>query len=221
MTDLFLGIDGGGTKTHAAILDASGAEVGRLEVPATLVDPATPDDSIREVIALARRAATDADRPVAGLWAGLAGAGSEPVRTEVEEALRSAGVAGEIAVGTDAQAAFFDAFGDGPGILLVAGTGSVALGRGEKRQWTQVGGWGLLLGDEGSGYAMAMSGLRGVVRAADWTSTIRANSSGGSPEPPSATWPRWRPWSVPRPRPVTSWPRPSWIRPSTIWWGTC
>jgi len=167
MNPLFLGIDGGGTKTHATILDASGTEVFRLEGPATLVDPARPDESIKEVVALARRAGDDSGRPMAGLWAGLAGAGSEPVRTEVEEALRSAGVAREVSVGTDAQAAFFDAFGDGPGILLVAGTGSVALGRGEKRQWTQVGGWGLLLGDEGSGYALAMSGLRGVVRAAD------------------------------------------------------
>jgi N-acetylmuramic acid 6-phosphate etherase len=169
MSDFFLGIDGGGTRTRAVVLDVSGTEVARLEGAATLVDPACPADSVTEVVALSREAAREAGlhEPFRAMWAGLAGAGSEPVRTDVENALTGMGLANEVVVGTDAQAAFFDAFGDEPGILLVSGTGSVALGRGEWGQWNKVGGWGLLLGDEGSGYALAMAGLRGVARGSD------------------------------------------------------
>jgi len=169
MSDHFLGIDGGGTRTRAVVLDVSGAEVARLHGAATLVDPALPAESISEAVSLSKAAAEAAglDRPFRAIWAGLAGAGSEPVRTEVEEALAGHGLAIEVSVGTDAQAAFFDAFRDDAGILLVAGTGSVALGRGEQGQWSKVGGWGLLLGDEGSGYALAMAGLRGVARGCD------------------------------------------------------
>jgi len=169
VSDYFLGIDGGGTRTRAVVVDASGAEVARLAGAATLVDPASPVDSVSEVVSVSRAAAreTGLDGPFRAMWAGLAGAGSEPVRTEVENALIGHGLATQVSVGTDALAAFFDAFDDEPGILLVAGTGSVALGRGEQGQWRKVGGWGLLLGDEGSGYALAMAGLRGVARGRD------------------------------------------------------
>jgi N-acetylglucosamine kinase-like BadF-type ATPase len=185
VSDFFLGIDGGGTRTRALVVDARGAEVVRLEGAATLVDPANPAESVAEVDALGRAAARELglevgpcvghapgqDPPGGGpfraMWAGLAGAGSEPVRTQVENALLGSGLAVDVSVGTDAQAAFFDAFGDGPGILLVAGTGSVALGRGDQEEWSRVGGWGMLLGDEGSAYSLGMTGLRGVARASD------------------------------------------------------
>lgn len=169
MSDYFLGIDGGGTRTRAVVLDAAGMEITRLEGAATLVDPTGPAESISEVVSLSRAAARAAGLagPFRAMWAGLAGAGNEPVRTELEDALLGHGLATDVSVGTDAQAAFFDVFQDDPGILLVAGTGSVALGRGAQGEWSKVGGWGLLLGDEGSGYALAMAGLRGVTRGHD------------------------------------------------------
>ncbi len=169
MSEFFLGIDGGGTRTRAVVLDAVGGEVARLEGPATLVDPARPAESVTEVVSVSRAAAaqTGLTGSFTAMWAGLAGAGSEPVRSQVEDALIGHGLATRVTVGTDAQAAYFGAFQDEPGILLVAGTGSVALGRGEEGQWSKVGGWGVLLGDEGSGYALAMAGLRGVVRGCD------------------------------------------------------
>jgi glucosamine kinase len=67
----------------------------------------------------------------------------------------------------DAEAAVHDAFGTGPGVLLIAGTGSIAWGRTRKGIPLRVGGWGTILGDEGSGYAVGLAGLRAVVRAAD------------------------------------------------------
>src|SRR5690606_32133686 len=60
-----------------------------------------------------------------------------------------------------------DAFGSGPGLLVIAGTGSVAWGRAEDGRAARAGGWGHLLGDEGSGYALGLEALRAVVRAHD------------------------------------------------------
>ena len=56
---------------------------------------------------------------------------------------------------------------DGWGVAVVAGTGSMAFARGTDGRTARAGGWGPLLGDEGSGYALALSGLRAAARAAD------------------------------------------------------
>jgi N-acetylglucosamine kinase-like BadF-type ATPase len=118
---------------------------------------------------LCRTAVSDggADLPVTGLWAGIAGAGTEPTRSVVEVALREAGLSSLTAVGADAEAAFHDAFPSGPGILLISGTGSIALARGANGSRVRVGGWGVPLGDEGSGYGIGVSALRALARAED------------------------------------------------------
>jgi glucosamine kinase len=118
---------------------------------------------------LCREAASKggADLPVASLWAGIAGAGTEPTRSVVEAALREAGLSSLTSVGGDAEATFYDAFPSGPGILLISGTGSIALGRGADGSRLRVGGWGLHLGDEGSGYRIGMSALRALARGED------------------------------------------------------
>jgi N-acetylglucosamine kinase-like BadF-type ATPase len=67
----------------------------------------------------------------------------------------------------DVEGAHRDAFGGGPGVLLVVGTGSMVWGRDPEGREIRVGGWGSLLGDEGSGYWLGLGGLRGVARAAD------------------------------------------------------
>jgi N-acetylglucosamine kinase-like BadF-type ATPase len=105
--------------------------------------------------------------PLDALWAGLAGAGSEEERRAMSEALSAAGLAAQVSVGTDVEAAFHSAFGSGPGVLLLAGTGSVSWARGPSGETVRVGGWGERLGDEGSGYAIGLKALRAVVRAHD------------------------------------------------------
>jgi N-acetylglucosamine kinase-like BadF-type ATPase len=163
-----IGIDGGGTATRVLILDERGGELARAEGGAALIDwPGTPID-IETVAATVGRAATAAgiELPAAALCAGFAGVGREPERGAVEQALAGR-LAERARVITDAEAAFFDAFADGPGLLLIAGTGSMGLGRAEDGREARTGGWGLLLGDEGSGYDIGLSGLRAAVRAAD------------------------------------------------------
>lgn len=163
-----IGIDGGGTATRVLILGEHGAEVARAEGGPALIDrPSAPID-VETVADTVERAAAAAgiELPAAGLCAGFAGVGRELERRAVEEALTGR-LAARARVITDADAAFFDAFGDGPGLILVAGTGSIALGRAEDGREARTGGWGTLLGDEGSGYDIGLSALRAAARAAD------------------------------------------------------
>jgi glucosamine kinase len=169
MSDWFIGIDGGGTRTRALALDELGNELARVEGPAALADPRAPGAAALPIAEVARSAAKAAGRllPCSALWAGIAGVGREATRAAVEQAVEREGLARRLRVGTDARAAFYDAFEGGPGILVIAGTGSVAYGRSEAGRDARVGGWGTLLGDEGSGYAIGLEGLRRVARAAD------------------------------------------------------
>ena len=163
------GVDGGGTRTRALLLAPDGAVVGRAEGPAALVRPDRPAPAARVVADTVRRAAAKAgiSLPLPALWAGLAGAGRAAVRRDVEAVLRDERVARAVRVGTDVEAAFHDAFGAGPGVMVVAGTGSVVLGAAEDGRRAQVGGWGGVMGDEGSGHHIGVAALRTVARAAD------------------------------------------------------
>lgn len=164
-----VGVDGGGTRSRALVGDGAGRELGAADGGPGLIDPRDPERAVRVVAAVVRAAAADAgvDLPVRGVWAGLAGAGNEAARRAVEVGLRDAGLARAVAVGSDVEAAHADAFGDGPGVLLVVGTGSAVRAVDPRREVVRVGGWGALLGDEGSGYRIGMGGLRAVVRSAD------------------------------------------------------
>ena len=169
MSGVVLGVDGGGTHTCVLLARVDGDELARAVGAPSLVDPNRPEASADVVEGVCREAAEAAGvaLPVAALWAGIAGAGGTGVSEMLGAELGRRGLAGKVGVGTDADAAYHGAFGDEPGILLIAGTGSVALGRGEDGCSATVGGWGVLLGDEGSGYAIGMAALRSIVRAVD------------------------------------------------------
>lgn len=169
MSSFVVGVDGGGTRTQAVVLSLDGRLLGRAVSRAALLDPTNAEEVARAIHHAAQAAAAEAGLtlPAAVVHAGVAGAGRASVRESLAVFLRDAGVADRIAVGTDVAAAAKDALGDGPGIVLLAGTGSIAWGRGVDGAEGRVGGWGALLGDEGSGYALGLAGLRAVVRARD------------------------------------------------------
>ncbi len=166
---LFIGIDGGGTRTTAVATDPDGKELARVPGEAGIVNVLDPAARAGSLAALARAAAEQAgDGRIDALCCGLAGAGREHERAALEDALRATDVAERVRVTTDAEAAMADAFGSGgAGILVIAGTGSIAWGRNARGDTARAGGWGLLLGDEGSGYALGLAALHAVVRAHD------------------------------------------------------
>jgi N-acetylglucosamine kinase-like BadF-type ATPase len=170
---VYVGVDGGGTHTRAVVLDSAGTELARRSGPAGIVRPDQPSDAADAVAALCRGVLRDAGAVQAeGLCCGLAGAGRWQEREGVRVALHLAGVARVILVVGDAEAALADAFGDAPGVLVIAGTGSIAWARAERDAAGagavfRTGGWGQILGDEGSGYVIGLDALRRVTRAAD------------------------------------------------------
>jgi N-acetylglucosamine kinase-like BadF-type ATPase len=128
-----------------------------------------PETGAHALADLATHALADArvtDLP-AVLCCALAGAGREPERARLERALSSLGIAGTVHVASDFDAAMQDAFGAGPGILVIAGTGSSAWGRAQDGRCLRAGGWGHVIGDEGSGYALGRVALMLAMREFD------------------------------------------------------
>ncbi len=167
--EVFVGIDGGGSGATAVAVDREGQELARVTGGPALVRAGDPAAGASALADLADRAVREAGArlPVTGLVCALAGAGREPERRALAAALLREAVAIRLRVVSDVEAAFQDAFGDGAGILLISGTGSIAYGRTEDSRWARAGGWGALLGDEGSGYAIGLAALRAAARAHD------------------------------------------------------
>jgi len=166
---IYIGIDGGGTQATALAVDEAGTELARAQGGAGLVRPEDPTRGAVTLAQLATRVLKDGGQepPAAVLCCALAGAGRESARNALQQALEQHKVANVVRVTTDAEAALEDAFGRGPGILAIAGTGSIAWARTPDGRSARVGGWGQILGDEGSGYALAIAALRAAVRAYD------------------------------------------------------
>lgn len=164
-----VGIDGGGTRTTLALADLAGRELLRRTGPAGLVDPRRPAATAEMLAELVRDTAASAGLrgPGRALCAGLAGVGNPSERDAVQEALRREAVAGLVRIRSDGEIALHGAFAGEAGLLLVAGTGSVAYGRAEDGRIERCGGWGMVVGDEGSGFAIGRAALTAALRSVD------------------------------------------------------
>ncbi len=98
---------------------------------------------------------------------GIAGVDRASDETVVRSIMSRIGYKARILVVNDALIALQAGVGDDPGIVIVSGTGSIAYGRNEQGEAARAGGWGYVLGDEGSGYWIGRLALRAVVRHAD------------------------------------------------------
>lgn len=166
---LFAGVDAGASHTTAVVGDESGTILTRRrEGPGNLLPGKAPRRA-REIGQLVEASLEEVGQapPVESLVVGAAGAGRQGDRQDLERELAAVGVARRVRVVTDAAAALESAFPGNPGIVLLAGTGSIALGRDSQGNVYRVGGWGWQFGDEGSSYALARAALAAVFRAAD------------------------------------------------------
>lgn len=170
MSFLIVGVDGGGTKTKVVVADEQGRELATVTGAGSAARPgeiAQAAGVIAETVRAALAACDHADELPRVLCAGLAGAGREPERHGVRDALVRLDVAEHVLIEPDATIALEDAFGDGPGILLVSGTGSACFGRAPTGTFGRCGGWGPVVGDEGSGGWIGKRTLSIVAAAAD------------------------------------------------------
>src|SRR5687768_17377612 len=166
---LFVGIDGGGTHTTAVVARADGSVLARVDGGAGRVDVLNPTAGATALAQLTRDALqhTGGETVADSRCCALSGAGREPERTQLEQALREQNVARTVIVVGDFEAALQDAFGSGPGILLIAGTGSSAWGRAEDGRTERCGGWGYQIGDEGSAYSIGLAAIRAALQSHD------------------------------------------------------
>jgi N-acetylglucosamine kinase-like BadF-type ATPase len=171
---LVLGVDGGGTKTVAWL--ASRDEM--LEEPPLgegVAGPGNPravgfsaaQSEILRAVQLAFESAGEPVRSVAAACLALAGAGRAAEQEAILRWAASVGLAERVMVTDDAEPVLAAGVRERWGIALLCGTGSLAWGRNLRGEVGRVGGWGYLLGDEGSGYQLACQGLRAALRAAD------------------------------------------------------
>lgn len=189
MTATLLGVDAGGSRTTAVAADAAGRILARAEEGAGNLRPGAEEAAAATIVRACRDALQRARRsaPASVLVAGVAGAGREHPRAALESRLREAGLAERVVVVTDAEVALESAFGQGPGIVLIAGTGSIAWARLPDGSLARAGGLGALLGDQGSAYDLGRRALRaaglaleGLSRPTRLADRVAAVTGGGA-----------------------------------------
>jgi N-acetylglucosamine kinase-like BadF-type ATPase len=166
----YLGIDGGGTKTTCAVGDRSHLLAMATAGPSNIVrvGEAQARESLQRSVRQACAAAGIAPSEVLHTCVG----GSGAARPELAEKVRN--FLGDILstpvdVVGDMQIALEAAFDTGPGVIVIAGTGSIAYGRDRQGRTVRAGGWGFAIGDEGSAHWIGRAAVSAVLRAADLT----------------------------------------------------
>lgn len=168
---LTLGIDGGGTQTRAVLVDGSGAIIGRarggsgnfqdigLHGVERLVD--------RLMTSLGVKRPRASGPPLHSACLALAGAGRVDEQDAIVNRLLDNQLATCMTVVSDARAALEGAHAGAEGLVVIAGTGSMVLGKNGAGKEVRAGGWGPSLGDEGSGYSLVLLAIRSVLRHLD------------------------------------------------------
>ncbi|MGI9078863.1 MAG: BadF/BadG/BcrA/BcrD ATPase family protein [Gemmatimonadaceae bacterium] len=170
MSVVVAGADGGGSKTRVWIAGIQGSHLAEAEGPGSAVKPGEADRSAEVVANTLRVALTRCGMESAMprvLCIGVAGVGRDDERHALWQALTNRDMADEVIVRSDAEIAMEDAFGDGAGILLIGGTGSIAFARGPAGGSARCGGWGPICGDEGGGAWIGRRALSVVTAASD------------------------------------------------------
>lgn len=170
-----IGMDGGGTKTELAALSPQGLPLAKARGFSTNPYSVSVEAAVREIVRLMEelsRAPELAGMSPAGLCIGMAGVDSEREKQGVLRpllpALRERGF-GDMPVHilSEAEITLMAALGRPYGVLVISGTGSIAKALTPDGSTYRAGGWGHLLGDEGSGYAIGLRALQAAMRSFD------------------------------------------------------
>ncbi len=162
-----LGIDGGGSRTRCMIANLSGRLIARgnggPSNPLTVGIDVAVNSILKAVDKASRRCGI---RHFLAACMGVAGTDRPSGRGALRSRLSNLNI-GKLRIVSDAVAALAGATGCRPGVVVVAGTGSIALGINEGGETARAGGWGWRLGDEGSGYDIGRRALTAALRAYD------------------------------------------------------
>jgi N-acetylglucosamine kinase-like BadF-type ATPase len=165
---IYLGIDGGGTKTTCVVANENCVLGSATSGGSNLTRHG--EVRVREALQMGVRDACTAarvdPRKIDGTCVGLSGAGRPEVRDAVARMMADI-VGGRVQVVSDLETTLEAAFGSGPGVITIAGTGSIAYGRDTQGRTARSGGWGLAISDEGSGQWIGRAAVGAVLGAKD------------------------------------------------------
>src|SRR3989454_384571 len=172
---VFVGVDAGASHCSVVLGGGDLKVLGRADGPPSAMKPGGAAAAAAVIADTARRAAAQAraSLPAVRAVVGAAGAGRPQEQAELAAAVTQAGVARSVRVVPDGEVALMAAFDGRPGIIVNAGTGSVAFARDPAGQVHRAGGHGWQLGDEGGGYWLGRRALDTAARAQDGRSEGR------------------------------------------------
>jgi N-acetylglucosamine kinase-like BadF-type ATPase len=178
-TTYVIGMDGGGTKTAAILADGDGNIIAEhLAGPSNfqIIGVEKTAKILFELIESCCESAHCIASQLRSITIGLTGAGRAVDQKRMAKGLQNYAASRRVrlkklAIESDARIALEGAFKGAPGIILIAGTGSIAFGKDVKGSVHRVGGWGRILGDEGSGFFIGRLGLTAVTRQLDGRSS--------------------------------------------------
>lgn len=177
MSGIVVGVDGGGSKTRALVARADGVVIGEGTAGASNHHTVGEDAARASILGAMKRALADAgvpeERPAAACL-GLAGLDEPSDLASVERWANEMGLAGRVQVVHDTELVLAAGTPSGEGIALIAGTGSVCVGKTRDGEVVRAGGWGWLLGDEGSGFDIGARALRLATQTADGRASAHA-----------------------------------------------
>ena len=165
----FIGIDGGGTKTVGLLAHQTGHIIAKAESGASNYHAIGEEQTKQALSDVVSRLIADANAALESCVCclGLAGVASSVDRKVIGRICDEIGLPENRILTHDAQIALIGGAEELSGVIIIAGTGSIVYGRDAAGREAQAGGWGHLLGDEGSGYDIARSALQAVARAVD------------------------------------------------------
>jgi glucosamine kinase len=165
----YLGIDGGGTKTRCVLANETTvlatASSGASNI--VRVGEAQARKSLQSAVRQACATAKIVPKQIDFACVGAAGAARPEVAAKLRALLTELNPKLEIEVVGDAVIALEAAFGFGPGVVAIAGTGSIVYGRDASGQTARAGGWGFAISDEGSGHWIGRHAIAALLRARD------------------------------------------------------
>jgi N-acetylglucosamine kinase-like BadF-type ATPase len=162
-----LGIDAGGTKTVCQVTGGDGQLLAESRGPGANLQNAGELQAEKILHEVIRAATLEADAWPVTACIGMAGVDRPEDAATVRGILSRLVPRCPVVVVNDALIALEAGVPGGPGVVLIAGTGSIAYGRNMQGVAARAGGWGYVLGDEGSGYWLGRQALRAVLRASD------------------------------------------------------
>lgn len=168
--NLFLGIDGGGTKTHAVLVDEKGGFVSEGIDGASNPLRVGVETAVANIFAAMEKACYAGGRSksdVVAIKCGLAGVRRADLRQIIRERISELTRIRKVHVVTDAEIALFGTTLGEEGLVVIAGTGSVCIGQDKQGRLASAGGWGPLAGDEGGGSGIARKALQAIAKASD------------------------------------------------------